>query len=125
MQLHGPIAVVDDEDSVRRALERVLRANGMGVVTFRDGEELLEAMKTLTVRCVVLDLHMPKMSGFDVLDAITRTASHPPVVVITGHDSPEARDRALACHAAAYLTKPIDEQLLLGEIEAATAARKH
>jgi FixJ family two-component response regulator len=125
MQLHGPIAVVDDEDSVRRALERVLRANGMEVVTFRDGEELLEAMKALTVRCVVLDLHMPKMSGFDVLEAITRDTSHPPVVVITGHDSPEARDRALACHAAAYLTKPIDEQLLLGEIEAATAARKH
>lgn len=119
-----PIAVVDDEDSVRRALERLLRANGMDVVTFRGGDELLDAMQTLTPQCIVLDLHMPKMSGFDVLEAVRRLPTQAPVLVITGHDSPEARDRALACHAAAYLTKPIDEQLLLGEIAAAVAAHK-
>jgi CheY-like chemotaxis protein len=125
MRTARPIAVVDDEDSVRRALERLLRANGMDVVTFRGGDELLEAMQTLTPQCIVLDLHMPKMSGFEVLEAIMRSPNEAPVVVITGHDSPEARDRALASRAAAYLTKPIDEHLLLGEIAAAVAAHKH
>jgi CheY-like chemotaxis protein len=125
MRTARPIAVVDDEDSVRRALERLLRANGMDVVTFPGGDELLEAMQTLTPQCIVLDLHMPKMSGFEVLEAVMRSPTKPPVVVITGHDSPEARDRALASRAAAYLTKPIDEQLLLGEIAAAVAAHKH
>ena len=110
---------------MRRALERLLRANGMYVVTFPGGDELLEAMQTVTPQCIVLDLHMPKMSGFEVIEAVMRSPTKPPVVVITGHDSPEARDRALASRAAAYLTKPIDEHLLLGEIAAAVAADKH
>jgi CheY-like chemotaxis protein len=125
MRTRRPIAVVDDEDSVRRALERLLRANGMDVVTFPGGDELLEAMQTVTPQCIVLDLHMPKMSGFEVLEAVMRSPTRPPVVVITGHDSPEARNRALASSAAAYLTKPIDEHLLLGEIAAAVAADRH
>lgn len=116
------VAVVDDEDSVRIALERVLRACGMQVVTFPGGSEFLTALETLRPQCVVLDLHMPKLSGFEVLEILMGAPSRPPVVVVTGHDSPEARSRALAWGAAAYLTKPIDDSLLLDEIAAAVAA---
>lgn len=116
------VAVVDDEDSVRIALERVLRASGMQVVTFRGGSEFLAALPGLVLQCVVLDLHMPLLSGFEVLEVLIHTERAPPVVVVTGHDSPEARDRAITAGALAYLTKPIDESLLLDEIAAAATA---
>ena len=116
------VAIVDDEDSVRVALERVLRACGMQVVTFPGGSEFLLALETVRPQCVVLDLHMPKLSGFEVLELLMQEGRHLPVVVVTGHDSPEARTRALAAGASAYLTKPIDDGLLLDEIARAVAA---
>lgn len=122
MHKRRTIAVVDDEDSVRKALERVLRASGMQVVTFPGGSEFLHALQTFSPQCIVLDLHMPKLSGFEVLEVLMQLANRPPVLVVTGHDSPEARARALAWGASAYLTKPIDDDLLLGEIASAVAA---
>lgn len=122
MHKRRTIAVVDDEDSVRRALERVLRASGMQVVTFPGGNEFLHALRGFSPHCVVLDLHMPKLSGFEVLEILQQSANRPPVLVVTGHDSPEARARALAAGASAYLTKPIDDDLLLNEIASAVEA---
>jgi len=115
------IAVVDDEESVRRALERVLRASGMQVVTYPGGREFLQSLQTSCPNCLVLDLHMPQLSGFEVLEILVQTPHRLPVVVVTGHDSPEARARALGWGASAYLTKPIDDNLLLGEIAGALA----
>jgi FixJ family two-component response regulator len=122
MEKRRTIAVVDDEDSVRKALERLLRAGGLHVVTFPGGTELLHALPALSPQCIVLDLHMPKLSGFEVLEILMQSANRPPVVVVTGHDSPEARARALACGASAYLSKPIDDDLLLNKIASAIAA---
>lgn len=123
MHARRTIAVVDDEDSVRRALERVLRASGMQVVTFAGGTDLLHALQSFHPQCIVLDLHMPKLSGFEVLESLRQVPGSPPVVVVTGHDSPEARARVLASGASAYLTKPVDEELLLSEIATALAGR--
>lgn len=112
------IAVVDDEDSVRRALERLLRSAGMSVETFATGVDFLSAMDARRLDCVVLDLHMPRVSGFDVQQQLARLGYSIPVVVITGHDTPESRCRALAGGAATYLLKPIDDQVLLDAIYA-------
>lgn len=121
MHKRRTIAVVDDEDTVRRALERVLRASGMQVVTFRGGSELLHALQTFSPQCIVLDLHMPSLSGFDVLEALKQVPARPAIVVVTGHDSPEARARVLTSGASAYLTKPVDDEMLLSEIASAVA----
>ncbi|MDO9596092.1 MAG: response regulator [Azoarcus sp.] len=121
--LRPQIAVVDDEDSVRKALERLLRSAGMEVETFASGADFLAAGPGLTLDCVVLDLHMPRVSGFEVqrqLAALTHKVS---VVVITGHDTPESRARALAGGAFAYLLKPVDEQVLLDAIAAAISSK--
>lgn len=117
--LRPHIAVVDDEDSVRRALERLLRSAGMNVETFATGVDFLASMEGRCLDCVVLDLHMPRVSGFEVQQQLARLGYSVPVVVITGHDTPESRSRALAGGAAAYLLKPIDEQVLLDAIHAA------
>jgi FixJ family two-component response regulator len=117
------VAVVDDEPSVCRAFARLLRSARFDVATFASGAEFLSSLGTRRPGCVVLDLHMPEMNGFEVQ---ANLAAHPegkvPVVIITAHDSPEAQQRALAAGASAYLRKPIDAQPLLEAIRAAMTA---
>jgi FixJ family two-component response regulator len=112
------IALVDDEESVRRALTRLLRSAAIDAHGFATGEEFLAAMDDLQPDCVLLDLHMPGMSGFEVL---AQLRGRLPVVVITGHDTPEAEARSLAGGAAAYLRKPVNDRVLLDAVTAAIA----
>jgi FixJ family two-component response regulator len=117
------IAIVDDEESIRKALSRLLRASGgYEVETYSTGAAFLASLETRKPDVVVLDLHMPGLSGFEVHASIVALDRGLPVIVITGHDSPETRQRALDGGAAAYLRKPIDEKLLLQAICGATAA---
>lgn len=113
------IAVVDDEQSVRKALERLLRSAGYTVETFGSGSEFLELTHARTPDCLVLDLHMPQMDGLEVQTRLATCASSVPIVVITGHDSPQSRERAFAQGACAYLRKPIDDRTLLDAIQLA------
>ena len=115
------VAVVDDEKSVRIAVERLLRSANFDVETFPSGVELLESLKTHQPDCVVLDLHMPHMDGFTVQSRLTEASIRIPIVVITGHDATETRERALAGGASAYLRKPMDDQILLDAITNAIA----
>ena len=66
--------------------------------------------------CVVLDLHMPEMNGFEVQDALAGGHAAVPVIVITGHDTPESRARAVRLGAKAYLCKPVNDEALLTAI---------
>ena len=100
------IAVVDDEPSICVALQRLVRSAGMDVETYSSGEEFLQAVQTRQFDCVLLDLHMPKVNGYEVLSRLTQFSTHIPALVITGHDTPEARARVLAAGAAVYLLKP-------------------
>jgi FixJ family two-component response regulator len=113
------IAVADDEESVRRAIARLLRSAGMDAVTFGSGREFLEAARTRSFDCLILDLHMPEMNGFEVQERIVREGIGVPVVIVTGHDTPEYHATALAAGVAAYLPKPVEARLLLDAISAA------
>jgi FixJ family two-component response regulator len=121
------IAVVDDEAPVRIAVGRLLRSAGFDVETFPSGAEFLESLKLHRPDCVVLDLHMPFVSGFSVQTCLKEAGGGPPVIVITGHDAPETRERALAGGAFVFLRKPVDDQTLLDAIKSViqqTAASK-
>ena len=113
--------MVDDEGPVRKALQRLLRSAGMNVETFPSGGEFLDAVQMYQPDCVVLDLHMPGVNGFEVQSRLAQSKKLLPIVVITGHDTPEARARALDGGASAYLLKPVDERTLLDAISAAIA----
>ena len=113
------VAIVDDEDSVRRSVERLLRSAGMDVETFPSGREFLQALGDSPPDFLVLDLHMPAMNGFEVCEELQRAGVMLPVAIITGHDKPEYRARAVAAGVAAYLPKPIDDKELIGVIAAA------
>ncbi|MCW5558327.1 MAG: response regulator [Verrucomicrobiae bacterium] len=111
------IAVLDDEPEMLKALSRLLSARGFRVVLFSSGAELLAAPDGAGFDCLIVDLHMPAMSGFDVLGAIAARKTHPPVVVLTGHDDPGHPDGVRALGAAEYLLKPVDQAVLLAAIE--------
>ena len=113
------VAVVDDEESVRTALGRLLRSAGFSVDIYSSGADFLQSQHRHRPRCLVLNLHMPHTSGFDIQQALSEAGSVVPVVIVTGDDSPDSRERALVRGARAYLRKPVDETLLLDAIDRA------
>lgn len=117
------IAVVDDEESVRKALQRLIHSAGYDVETYSSGAEFLQSTQDHEPACVVLDLRMPGVNGFDVQAELKQARMDLPIVVVTGHDTPLALARAMNQGAAAYLIKPIDERMLLRAIDEAIAGR--
>jgi FixJ family two-component response regulator len=115
------VAIVDDEQSVLRGLDRLIRSAGLDVETFQSGAEFLQSLKSHSPDCVVLDLHMPNVNGFEVQARLKELKSQVPVVVITGHDTDESRERVQKAGVAGYLLKPVDERVLLDTIAAAVA----
>jgi FixJ family two-component response regulator len=95
----------------------MLRWAGLKPEMFASGETFVASASKPD--CVVLDLHMPGMNGFDVLAQLATATVPVPVVVITGHDSPENRQRTAEAGASAYLLKPVDGPALLAAINAA------
>lgn len=110
------MALVDDDPSVRKAFRRLLRAAAIEVDTYASGQELLDALQIRPPDCLILDLHMPGISGLDLLRLIGEENPGIPVIVVTGHDEPEARTRCISAGAADYLSKPVDERVLLQAI---------
>lgn len=114
------IAVVDDEQAVRTALTRLLRSAGFAAEAYLSGADFLESLATRIPDCVLLDLWMPAMSGHEVQARLAAAGRHVPVVVLTGHASADARERALEAGAVAFLLKPADDSELLAVIVTAT-----
>ncbi|MCU0787506.1 MAG: response regulator [Verrucomicrobia bacterium] len=118
-QTRSLVAVLDDEPQMRKALRRLLAAHGFRVADYHRGDEFLAALPSHPADCLVLDLHMPEVSGFEVLAAFAAQQIATPVVVITGHDEPGTMEQAIRLGASAYLTKPVDEMELLSAIQSA------
>lgn len=116
------IAIVDDDESVCRAIKRLVRSLGMNAETFTSGQkflDLIEAMPSFHVDCVVLDVQMPALNGIEVQEQLVRTGDKLPIIFITAHDDVGARERALAAGAVAFLRKPFDDELLVKTLHAA------
>ncbi|HET6960410.1 MAG TPA: response regulator [Vicinamibacterales bacterium] len=111
------LAVVDDDADVRVALTRLISSAGFTVETFGCAADFLKSVDDHEPACVVLDLHMPEVNGFDVQVALARYHARVPVVVITGHDTAENRARAQRFGASSYLCKPVDGDALLAAID--------
>jgi len=111
------IAVVDHDESVRRSTTRLLRAAGYDVRLFDGGSEFLCSLDWERPACVLLDHQMPVgMDGNEVLTRLTRHRNWVPVIVVTGHDSPEYRQTAAANGVSAFFPKPFDVEALLAAI---------
>jgi len=111
------IAVVDDEESVRRALARMLSASQLDVEIFGSGQEFLDSLRTRRPDCVVLDYQMPGLTGRDVQRQLAEARIRLPIIVVTAHDQPALREQCLADGAVAYIAKPLQRARLLSVIE--------
>lgn len=99
------VAVIDDDASVRRSVGNLLGSVGFAVEGYASAEEFLERAPT-GIDCLVLDLKLPKMSGFELLERLRQSQPELRVVLITAHGGEETRRRALALGAATFLSKP-------------------
>jgi FixJ family two-component response regulator len=115
------IAIVDDEESVRRALSRTLRASRFDVVDFASGQEFLESIAQRVPDCVILDFQMPGLNGRDVQRRLTAAKVRLPIIIVTAHDQPAVREQCLADGAVAYLAKPLRREQLITVIMSALA----
>ncbi|NHZ34557.1 response regulator transcription factor [Massilia rubra] len=115
------IAIVDDEETIRCALLRLLDSAGLAARAYAGGAELLEAMREPWPCAVILDLHMPDIDGHQLQARLAQLAPQLCVIAMTGQHSAAARARVLAYPRATYLSKPMAEQVLLDALGRARA----
>jgi FixJ family two-component response regulator len=113
------IAVVDDDPSVRKGLERLIRSLGWKAETFPSAQEFLDHPRTEPPSCLVLDLQLPGLSGLDLQKRMAEVGLEIPIVFLTGHGNIPASVQAMKAGAVEFLTKPVDEQDLLRAIQEA------
>src|SRR5262249_50126645 len=103
------VAIVDDEESVRVSLRRLCQALGLEATVFASGPELIDSLDpgAPPPDCLLLDAHMPDMTGLEVQHRLPRRGDCFPVLIYTADDAPEAQARYLAAGASAYLRKPL------------------
>jgi FixJ family two-component response regulator len=113
------IALVDDDEAVLKALRRLLRACGLRAETFASGRTFLDSLADHLPACVVLDVRMPDLSGWEVQAKLITLGLPLPLIFMTAHADAAAQERALRNGAVAFLRKPITAQHLLEAIDAA------
>lgn len=124
--LRSLIAIVDDDESVCRAVRRLVRSLAMDAETFSSGQQfldLLEAMPSFQPDCVILDMQMPGLNGLDVQELLAASGSKIPLIFITAHDDDGVREKALGAGALAFLRKPFDDELLVKTLHEALKRR--
>jgi FixJ family two-component response regulator len=118
------ISVVDDDASVRRALRRLLQLSGYAVETFASASEFLASPAIGLTSCLVLDIHLQDMTGFELQERLAGTWAAIPLVYITAHDDAATRARVRQAGVGAYLRKPFEKRALLAAIERALASER-
>ena len=113
------ISVVDDDEAVRQSLQRLIRSAGFTVKVFASAEEFLNSEHLRTARCLILDVHMHKMNGFELQRHLRTSHCEIPIIFITAHGNETARAQALKNGAMAYLCKPFSDEALLNAIDGA------
>ena len=123
------VFVVDDDVSVREALEGLIRSAGLRVETFRSAQEFLARERPDLPSCLVLDVRLPGLSGLDLQKRLAEANLEIPIIFITGHGNVPAAVQAMKAGALEFLTKPFTDRDLLDAIEQAIkrdrAARRH
>lgn len=113
------IAVIDDDLSVRRALRRLIQSGGYAVETFASALEFVDASPRARTACVVLDIHLEGISGFELQERLDADGAEIPIILITAHDDNATHERARRSGAVAYLRKPFARRALLDAIQKA------
>jgi FixJ family two-component response regulator len=116
------VAIVDDDDVVRRALRRLVVSLSYHPIGFASGEEFLASLSEAAPSCVLMDQHMPSLNGLDVLRRMRTDGRRVPIIIVTGFDQPGLRQKCLDAGASDYLVKPLEASAVSTAIQAAVAA---
>ena len=116
------IAIVDDDEAVRKAMKTLLRSLGYNASTFGSAEEFINSEQVDDTSFLITDLHMPGLSGLDLQDRLIAKGHRIPIIFITGFPDYTARARAMRAGALAFLTKPINQHDLIDHLETALKA---
>ncbi|WP_438752319.1 response regulator transcription factor [Pararhizobium sp. O133] len=115
------VAIVDDDEAVRRALCRMVSSLSYRVADFPSGQAFLDELQKEQYACVLLDLHMPELNGIEVLARLRMAGHRLPAIIITGGDEPKMRDRCLSAGASDYLIKPLERDATFAAIHASSS----
>jgi FixJ family two-component response regulator len=115
----GAIAIVEDDTGMREALQRILRIAGFEARGYVSAEEFLATEPCKSLRCVVLDIHLPGISGLDLQRRLVTMGRPYPVIFITAHDTASARKEAGELNAVAFLVKPFEGRQLVSAVDTA------
>jgi FixJ family two-component response regulator len=125
-QTEANVFVVDDDQSVREALDSLFRSTGLKVQAFASAQEFLQSEKPECPSCLVLDVRMPGLSGLDLQREMAESEINIPIIFITGHGDIPMTVQAMKAGAVEFLTKPFREQDLLDAVgQAIERDRKH
>ena len=111
------IYIVDDDESVRRAIQRLMRSVGIEAKAFASAKEFLDSEHRERNACLVVDIKMPGTDGIEFKEKLAEAGSTLPVIYITAFDTEETREQAKHVRAAGFLRKPVDDQALLDAIQ--------
>jgi FixJ family two-component response regulator len=117
------ISIVDDSDSVRESLQRLMRSVGFPVNVFASAEEFLNSDRLRNTDCLILDVRLPGMNGLELQRHLANSHSEIPIIFITSYEDDEVRARALNAGAVHYFLKPFNDQDLLDAIDAALKSK--
>ena len=112
------VAIVDDERSVRTSMTRLLRSSGIHSEAFASGAEFLGRLGTASCQVVLLDIHLPGLTGFELLKRIRDERPELAVIMITGYEDPDVRRRAFEAGAKGFLLKPFTFSELFDALQA-------
>lgn len=112
----GVVYVIDDDESVRKALLRLLRSVNLKGESFHSAEEFLHHGRLSRNACLLIDLRMPGITGFDLQERLLAKGEKIPVIVISASDDAKSREHAKELGAVGFFRKPVDDQALLDAI---------
>jgi two-component system, LuxR family, response regulator FixJ len=118
------IFIIDDDQSMQRAFLLLLQSAGFEARTFSSASEFLDYSHISDNDCIILDLRMPGMNGFELMAKLTIKGIHAPIICVTAFDDAKSREQARELGAAAYFTKPVDDQALIDAINWAMQSKK-
>ncbi len=116
IQEQGIVYVVEDDTSLRNAVRRLLRSAHYRVLTFASAEEFHGSDFRTSPGCLLLDIRLPGISGFELQAQLLDAGIRMPVIFLTGQDRAGMEEYAMQLGASAYLRKPVDEEILLAAI---------
>ena len=114
------VAIVDDDESIRRAVTRLLEASGMRAVSYPSGEDFLADTKRPSFDCLLLDVQLTGMSGIELSQQLTSSGSKTPVIFVTAFDDDETMQQVRKCGCASCLRRNEPARVLLAAIQKAS-----